>query len=306
SSKMSELIALPSQNSSPAMNPNTHRACDDCRTRKVKCKPTATSCEACEKRMVPCTFVNPILKRGPKPRGRDGEQGNEESLIHDMRFPGTSIISAPKSVLNGRPQAKKARVEVPLPSEELPITPDANGLTPPVGSPLIVKSDEYGSLSVGLDSKGRKMAHFYLCIREEPHAIKYTPVSSTSLHNHPLAFLSSDTCQTHQVLGLLTSQQIYITIIFFTYVYPSYPSLDLVSFEQQLRQPMTTSFLFLLNCICAVACPYGSNNKARFDKTQFYHKALEIHYHHEEPETHPNWAYGHLLLKILKPKSNSL
>lgn len=287
------------------LSANPHRACDDCRTRKVKCKPTATSCESCEKRMASCTFVNPILKRGPKPRGREGEQTSEESNIHDMGFPGINIISASKSFPTGRPPVKKPKVEVPPPSEELPITPDASGMTPPVGSPIIVKSDEYGSLSVGLDPKGKKIAHFYLCIREESQPIRYTPVSSTSLGDHPLSFLSADTCQTHQVLGLLTSQQIYITIIFFTFVYPSHPSLDLAVFEQQLRLPMTTSLLFLLNCICAVACPYGSNSKARFDKTQFYHKALEIHYHNEEPEVHPNWSYGHLLLKLLKPKSNS-
>lgn len=298
-------MALPTPTNSIPMNANTHRACDDCRTRKVKCKPTASSCEACEKRMVSCTFVNPILKRGPKPRGRDGEQSGEESNIHDMGFPGVNIIPSSKGMAAARFSTKKIKVEVSHPSEELPITPDASGMTPPVGSPIIVKSDDYGSLSVGVDAKGKKIAHFYLCIREESQPIRYTPVSSTSLLDHPLAFLSVDTCQTHQVLGLLTSQQIYITIIFFTCVYPSHPSLDLASFEQQLRQPMTTSLLFLLNCICAVACPYGSNSKARFDKTQFYHKALEIHYHNEEPEVHPNWAYGHLLLKILKPKSNS-
>lgn len=293
---MNELASLPTNEPLP-MHTNTRRACDDCRIRKVKCIPTVSSCESCEKRRVSCTFDNPILKRGPKPRSKD-EQGDTKSAMMS-RLP---ALPLPEPGLNLSFQKK-----IKLEDETVTVIQPPSIVSAVVSTniPFPVKADEYGSLNVAIDAQGRKTAHFYLAVKEPTQPIRYTPVSSTSLVNHPLSYITANTCQTHPVLGLLTSQQIYITIIFFTYVYPLHPTLNLSDFDQQLRKSMTTSLLFLLNCICAVACPYGSSAKARFDKTQFFYKALEIHYHNEEPENHHNWAYGHELLSTLKPQPDS-
>ncbi|KAJ9080404.1 hypothetical protein DSO57_1025427 [Entomophthora muscae] len=278
------------------MNNQGNRACDECRSRKIKCKPTPTSCEACDKKQTTCTFANPIMKRGPKPRTKSAERLPESLNVNDLSLPGITIIPpAPRSVL---------QPAIHLSTKATTALATENGSDkshlPPAINVSAVKSDNFGCLSIALDPKGRKVANYYLCIQETPEGNHYSHVSTTSLVNHPLSYLDAKSCTTYQVLGLLTSQQIYITIVFFAHVYPHYPSLDLADFNKQLKLPMTTSLLFLLNCICAVACPYGSTDKARFDKTQFYYKALEINYYCEEPQISPNWSYGHTLLKLSK------
>jgi len=169
-----------------------------------------------------------------------------------------------------------------------------------VDASITIKTDNYGSLTFQFVENGTKVAHFAISAGDA-HPLYYTPVSYTSLRNHPLSDLTSDSCSSHEVLSLLTSQQIYLTIVFFAHVYPLHPSLDVYDFKQQLLYPVSTSLLFLLNCICATACKYGSNTKVRFDKTMFYFKALEIHYFNEEETKHPNWQYGHILLKDMNP-----
>ncbi|KAI0244024.1 hypothetical protein L0F63_003490, partial [Massospora cicadina] len=267
-------------------------ACDECRSRKIRCKVTSTSCVACDKKRAMCKFDNPILKRGPKPRNISAEKVQEPLSLPDSAFPGMPNLP---SMAQASLQPKNPSEAVVNSAEE---GAEALGLIPPINV-VTVKADGHGCLNIATDSKGRKVAHYYICIPlgQSNH---YSPVSLTSLVNHPLSYLDANSCMTHQVFGLLTSQQIYITIIFFSHIYPHYPTLDLNSFNRQLMEPITTSLLFLLNCICAVACPYSSNSKARFDKSQFYYKALEINYYYEDKQLHPNWAYGHMLLKLSK------
>lgn len=277
------------------MNSQGNRACDECRTRKIKCKPTTISCEACDKKQSPCTFANPVLKRGPKPRTKSMERASENFGVNTLTLSGI-VPPAPRTVLQpALQQPMKPATVAALSSESDPAKPGSSVL-----DVVTAKRDNFGCLNIVTDSSGRKMANYYLCIHDPIEGNQYCHVSSTSLVKHPLAFLDADSCSTYQVLGLLTSQQIYITIIFFAKVYPHYPSLDLVDFTKQLKLPMTTSLLFLLNCICAVACPYGNNDKARFDKTEFYYKSLEINYYCEEPQISNNWSYGHILLKLSK------
>lgn len=279
------------------MNSQGNRACDECRSRKIKCKPTSTSCEACDKKQTTCTFANPILKRGPKPRTKSMERASENFNANDLTLSGINIFPpGPRTVLQPALQQPMKSEAVVAMSSEIDTAKSGSSIL----KVATVKKDNFGCLNIATDSTGKKVANYYICIHNPAEGNQYSHVSTTSLAKHPLAYLDADSCSTYQVLGLLTSQQIYITIMFFTKVFPHYPSLDVVDFNKQLKLPMTTSLLFLLNCICAVACPYGSNDKARFDKTQFYYKALEINYYCEEPQISNNWSYGHILLKLSK------
>lgn len=271
-------------------SPSSRRACDDCRSRKIKCIFKENICESCERRKLACTFDKKAPKKAPKKES--ATDSNTQLLSVKFENSNNTINSSQTAVDRTSAWVEQASAELTLFSDSSIRTSE---------SPFVIKTDAYGSLNVMFDSEGNKIAHFSICTQESL-PLRYTHASSTSLVNHPLEDLTAESCQTHEVLGLLTSQQIYLTIVFFAYVYPKNPTLDVANFKQQLMFPLSNSLLFLLNCICAIACSYGSNSKVRFDKTMFYFKALETHYYSEDSGKHPNWVYGHSLLKELNPK----
>ncbi|KXN66624.1 hypothetical protein CONCODRAFT_80441 [Conidiobolus coronatus NRRL 28638] len=288
------------------------RACDECRFRKIRCNNITGTCESCAKKNLPCTYRNPVMKRGPKvknPQANGNHSAKKAAISVDAleAFATSHNSSLLRSAPKARPispQRSSRQNTSPYPPITSSIPPPAPGFnnSPTLQSHMMVKSDSFGCLNVHIDPSGFKAAEFYL--RETPDPFlphKHTLVATTSLENHPLAFIDASACDSYRILKIMTSQQIYILLVFFGKLAPKFPKFNVSSFVKQLKGQMTPPLLFLLNAVCAVACKEASNSRAHFDFTQFHYKALEVYYYYGQDQSHENWAQGHSILKTLAP-----
>ncbi|KXN68124.1 hypothetical protein CONCODRAFT_79899 [Conidiobolus coronatus NRRL 28638] len=59
-----------SQPSNAAPTPYSNRSCDECRRRKVKCDRRKNFCNQCFRNGLLCTYNDPVLKRGRRPKAQ--------------------------------------------------------------------------------------------------------------------------------------------------------------------------------------------------------------------------------------------
>ncbi|KAI9296902.1 hypothetical protein K502DRAFT_323576 [Neoconidiobolus thromboides FSU 785] len=93
----------------------TFRACDQCRTRRVKCEAFEGSCGPCTKRNLVCTFRDPIQKRGPKSRLSDTTSPN--NFTQEMQSPN---LDRDHNSESRRGDIHRSEVEKPSGVEENP------------------------------------------------------------------------------------------------------------------------------------------------------------------------------------------